>query len=120
MRLGIGCRKGTDEETIRAAVNEALAAHGIDRRAVKCAASIDLKAEEAGLERMSAMQAALAQDLARRMAGDPRIRPDAFRGELTREAFARFLVQNLPPLLRPRGESPAMLLCVVRRVLYEP
>ena len=26
-----------------------LAAHGIDRRAVKCAASIDLKAEEAGL-----------------------------------------------------------------------
>ena len=49
VRLGIGCRKGTDEETIRAAVNEALAAHGIDRRAVKCAASIDLKAEEAGL-----------------------------------------------------------------------
>ena len=30
-------------------MNEALAAHGIDRRAVKCAASIDLKAEEAGL-----------------------------------------------------------------------
>ncbi len=49
VRLGIGCRKGTDEKTIRAAVNEALAAHGIDRRAVKCAASIDLKAEEAGL-----------------------------------------------------------------------
>ena len=49
VRLGIGCRKGTDEETIRAAVNEALAAHGIDWRAVKCAASIDLKAEEAGL-----------------------------------------------------------------------
>ena len=47
--LRLGCRKGTDEETIRAAVNEALAAHGIDRRAVKCAASIDLKAEEAGL-----------------------------------------------------------------------
>ena len=54
------------------------------------------------------------------MADDPRIRPDAFRDELTREAFARFLVQNLPPLLRPRGESPAMLLSVVRRVLYEP
>lgn len=31
VRLGIGCRKGTDEETIRAAVNEALAAHGIER-----------------------------------------------------------------------------------------
>ena len=30
-------------------MNEALAAHGIDRRAVKCAASIDLKAQEAGL-----------------------------------------------------------------------
>lgn len=77
------------------------------------------KAEEAGLARMSSMQAALAEDLAGRMADDPRIRPDAFRGELTRDAFARFLVQNLLPILRPRGESPAMLLCVARRVLYE-
>lgn len=49
VHLGIGCRKGTDQETVRAAVDEALAAHGIDKRAIKCAASIDLKAEEAGL-----------------------------------------------------------------------
>ena len=49
VRLGIGCRKGTSEEAIRAAVNAALAENGIDRRAVKCAASIDLKAQEAGL-----------------------------------------------------------------------
>lgn len=49
VHLGIGCRKGTGEEAIRAAVNAALAENGIDRRAVKCAASIDLKAQEAGL-----------------------------------------------------------------------
>ena len=49
VHLGIGCRKGTAAETIRAAVGAALAEHGIDRRAVKCAASIDLKAEEEGL-----------------------------------------------------------------------
>lgn len=78
------------------------------------------KAEEAGLARMSAMQEALAADLARRMAEDPGVRADAFGEGMTREAFAGFLVQNLPPLLRPKAESPAMLLWVVRRVLYEP
>jgi len=49
LHLGIGCRKGTPMETIREAVDEVLKAHNIDRRAVKCAASIDLKAEESGL-----------------------------------------------------------------------
>ena len=49
LHLGIGCRKGTPEDTIREAVDEVLKAHNIDRRAVKCAASIDLKAEESGV-----------------------------------------------------------------------
>ena len=49
LHLGIGCRKGTSVETIWKAVDEVLLAHNIDRRAVKCAASIDLKAEESGL-----------------------------------------------------------------------
>ena len=49
LHLGIGCRKGTSVETIRKAVDEVLLAHNIDRRAVKCAASIDLKAEESGV-----------------------------------------------------------------------
>ena len=49
LHLGIGCRKGTSVETIWEAVDEVLKAHNIDRRAVKCAASIDLKAEESGL-----------------------------------------------------------------------
>ena len=49
LHLGIGCRKGTPMETIREAVDEVLKAHNIDRRAIKCAASIDLKAEESGL-----------------------------------------------------------------------
>lgn len=45
--LGIGCRRGTSEEAIRAAVSEALA--GIDPAAVAGAATIDLKRDEAGL-----------------------------------------------------------------------
>lgn len=49
LHLGIGCRKGTSVETIREAVDEVLLEHNIDQRAIKCAASIDLKAEEAGL-----------------------------------------------------------------------
>lgn len=49
LHLGIGCRKGTSKEAIRDAVETVLKDHGIDRRALKCAASIDLKAEEPGL-----------------------------------------------------------------------
>jgi len=49
LHLGIGCRKGTPSGAIEAAVAGVLAERGLDRRAVKCAASIDLKAEEQGL-----------------------------------------------------------------------
>lgn len=47
--LGIGCRKGTPEAAIREAVDRVLSENGIDRRAVRSAASIDLKSEEPGL-----------------------------------------------------------------------
>lgn len=49
LHLGIGCRRGTDASAIEEAVDMVLKAHGIDRRAIKCAASIDLKADEPGL-----------------------------------------------------------------------
>ena len=45
--LGIGCRKGTSEEKIRAAVEEALS--GYEPQAVARVATIDLKKEEPGL-----------------------------------------------------------------------
>ena len=49
LHLGIGCRKGTETSAIREAVDAVLKDHNIDHRAIKCVASIDLKAEEAGL-----------------------------------------------------------------------
>lgn len=49
LHLGIGCRKGTPVESIREAVDTVFAEHHIDKRAINCVASIDLKAEEAGL-----------------------------------------------------------------------
>lgn len=49
LHLGLGCRKGTPKETIRDAVNAVLKEHNLDRCAMKCAASIDLKQEEQGL-----------------------------------------------------------------------
>lgn len=49
IHLGIGCRRGTPEGAIRAAVEQVLAEHGIHPRAVRCAASIDLKKDEPGL-----------------------------------------------------------------------
>lgn len=49
LHLGIGCRRGTSAQAIGAAVSHVLDQHGLDGRAVKRAASIDLKAEEPGL-----------------------------------------------------------------------
>lgn len=49
LTLGIGCRRGKSAEEIEEAVLEALAKAGLDRRAVACAASIDLKKDEPGL-----------------------------------------------------------------------
>lgn len=49
LHLGVGCRKGTTAETICEAVEFVLNQSNIDKRAIKCAASIDLKAEEPGL-----------------------------------------------------------------------
>ena len=47
--LGIGCRRGTPKDAIASAVGAALSENGIDPRAVRSAASIDLKKDEAGL-----------------------------------------------------------------------
>ncbi len=49
VHLGIGCRKGTDEDSIRQAVDRVLVEHDIDKRAVKCISSIDIKFNEKGL-----------------------------------------------------------------------
>ena len=49
LHLGIGCRKGIAQEAVTAAVEQVLAEHHIDKRAVKSCASIDLKANETGL-----------------------------------------------------------------------
>ena len=51
LRLGLGCRRGTEEEKIRSAVDGVLEAQGIDPAAIRCAASIDLKKDEEGLLR---------------------------------------------------------------------
>ncbi len=49
LHLGIGCRKGTTAAAIGQAVDAVLKENKLDRRAIRCVASIDLKAEEAGL-----------------------------------------------------------------------
>lgn len=47
--LGLGCDRGTPAATIDQAIAEALAACGARRKDVMAVASIDLKADEAGL-----------------------------------------------------------------------
>lgn len=49
LHLGIGCRKGTQKENIDELVERVLSQNNIDRRAIKCVASIDIKSDEAGL-----------------------------------------------------------------------
>ena len=76
--LGIGCRKGTPEETIREAVAEVLS--GYEPQAVVQAATIDLKKEEPGLLAFCAAQnLPLAIFTAEQLA--------AAKGRFTRSAF---------------------------------
>lgn len=49
LHVGVGCRRGTGAEAILAAVGSALDENGLDERAVKIVASIDLKKDEPGL-----------------------------------------------------------------------
>ena len=49
LHLGIGCRRGTEKEAIQTAVEQVFRAHHLDCRAVRSAASIDLKKDEEGL-----------------------------------------------------------------------
>lgn len=52
--LGLGCDRGTPAETISRAVDEALARAGATVADVRAVASIDLKADEAGLLELAA------------------------------------------------------------------
>ena len=49
LHLGIGCRRGIEKEAIENAVAQVFKENSLDFRAVGCAASIDLKQDEAGL-----------------------------------------------------------------------
>lgn len=49
LHLGIGCRRGTSAEAIKEAVELVLNEHQLHHKAIKQVASIDLKADEAGL-----------------------------------------------------------------------
>lgn len=49
LHLGIGCKKGISAKAICETVDTVLKQNHIDRRSIKCVASIDLKAQESGL-----------------------------------------------------------------------
>ena len=49
LTLGIGCRRGTSQEQIRAAAEGALSERGLSLKAVRRVASIDIKKDEQGL-----------------------------------------------------------------------
>lgn len=49
LHVGVGCKRGTPKEKIDAAIEYALNEYGLDRRAIKAVASIDVKKDEAGL-----------------------------------------------------------------------
>lgn len=51
--VGVGCRRGTASEAIEAAVLAALAEAGVSEKAVAALATIDVKADEAGLRELA-------------------------------------------------------------------
>lgn len=54
LTLGVGCRRGTEAETLEAAFQQFCAERGALPQAIEAAASIDLKADETGLLRFCA------------------------------------------------------------------
>ncbi len=85
LTLGIGCRRGTAEESIRAAVERTLESHGWDMAAVKAVATIDLKKNEPGLlafcERLGAALIPYMAEELQEVPGD--FTPSAFVREVT-------------------------------------
>ena len=49
LHIGVGCKRGTTKEKVEAAIAHTLNAYGLDRRAIKAVASIDVKKNEEGL-----------------------------------------------------------------------
>ena len=50
---GVGCRKGTAMQILEQGISETTARHGLDQRQLEAIVSIDLKAEETGLNELS-------------------------------------------------------------------
>lgn len=50
---GVGCRKGTAMQILEQGISETTAQHGIDQRQLEAIVSIDLKAEERGLNELA-------------------------------------------------------------------
>ncbi len=80
--LGVGCRAGIPQEALEAALRETLSASGIDEAAIRCAASIDKKAEEPGLLAFCAAHGW-------RLATYPAERLAEVRGDFTASDFVR-------------------------------
>ncbi len=91
--VGIGCRRGTKADRIVAAIRSALAESGITLDEVRLLASVDIKADEAGL-----LEAAEALDLPIRFIPAEEIR--ASSREFSHSAFVEEKV-NLPAVAEP-------------------
>jgi len=53
LSVGIGCRRGVDMQEIASALEQVLGQHDLDQHCVRNLASIDLKADEAGLKQLA-------------------------------------------------------------------
>ncbi len=117
LTLGIGCRRGTPQEAIAAAVDEAL--EGLDPAAVFQAATIDLKQNEEGLlafcrERGLPLQIYSAEELAR---VEGNFTPSAFVRSVTGvdNVCERAAVRAGGPLLRPKRAKNGVTVAVAGR-----
>ena len=91
--VGIGCRRGTEGETISAAVREVLLMAGIDLEEVRFLASADIKSDEEGL-----IQAAQSLGVPLRFIASESIRAAA--GQVQQHAFVEEKV-GLPAVAEP-------------------
>jgi cobalt-precorrin 5A hydrolase len=80
--VGVGCRKGTSQEEILEAIDQALKKGDCSREDIRCVATIDLKGDEPGLK-----EACIALGLPLRIVPREHIR--SFHGTYQRSAFVK-------------------------------
>ncbi len=125
LALGVGCKRGTALENLRAALDDFLSGAGVSKLSLYALASIDLKKDEEGL-------VALARELKVPFLTFPAVELAAVPGQFSHSEKvldvagvdnvcerAAVLASDLGPLLRGKTRYPGVTFALARRKIFD-